>query len=105
MCDASYVSYADYPSLWTGSPNKFFDGIAAGKLIILNFEGWIKDIVEEYGCGLYYDQHKPEEFWKKLEPYLNNSELLQKAQINSRRLALESFSKKELVSKFLTLFR
>ena len=105
LCDASYVSYADYPSLWTGSPNKFFDGIAAGKLIILNFEGWIKDIVEEYGCGFYYDRYKPEQLWEKLEPYLNNSELLQKAQVNSRRLALESFSKKELVSKFLTLFR
>ncbi len=104
-CDASYVSYADYPSLWTGSPNKFFDGIAAGKLIILNFEGWIKDVVEEYGCGFYYDRHKPEQLWKKLEPYLNNSELLQKAQVNSRKLALERFSKKELVSKFLTLFK
>ncbi len=105
LCDASYVSYADFPSLWTGSPNKFFDGIAAGKLIILNFEGWIKDIVEEYGCGFYYDRSKPEQLWEKLEPYLNNAGLLEKAQVNSRKLALEKFSKKELVSKFLTLFR
>ncbi|MBO9698584.1 MAG: glycosyltransferase family 4 protein [Sporocytophaga sp.] len=105
LCDASYVSYADFPSLWTGSPNKFFDGIAAGKLMILNFEGWLKEVVEEYSCGFYYDRLRPEQLWEKLEPYLNNSELLEKAQINSRQLALEKFSKKELASKFLTLFR
>ncbi|GAL84416.1 a-glycosyltransferase [Sporocytophaga myxococcoides] len=105
LCDASYVSYADFPSLWTGSPNKFFDGIASGKLIILNFEGWIKAIVEEYDCGIYYDRNKPEQLWEKLEPFLNNSGLLEKAQVNSRRLALEKFSKKDLVAKFLTLFK
>jgi len=105
LCDASYISYADFPSLWTGSPNKFFDSIAAGKLIILNFEGWIKDTVEECGCGFYYDRQKPEQLWKKLEPYLKDEGLLETAQINSRRLALEKFSKKKLTSKFLTLLR
>lgn len=105
LCDASYISYADFPSLWTGSPNKFFDSIAAGKLIILNFEGWIKNTVEEYGCGFYYDSRKPEQLWEKLRPYLNNSGILEQAQINSRRLALQMFSKEELASKFLTLFR
>ncbi|WP_037574035.1 glycosyltransferase family 4 protein [Sporocytophaga myxococcoides] len=105
LCDASYVSYAGFPSLWTGSPNKFFDGIAAGKLMILNFEGWLKEEVEEYDCGFYYNPLKPEQLWVKLEPYLNNADLLERAQVNSRRLALEKFSKKELSSKFLALFK
>jgi glycosyltransferase involved in cell wall biosynthesis len=104
-CDASYVSYADYPSLWTGSPNKFFDSIAAGKLVILNFGGWLKEVVEDYHCGFYYDRRRPEQFWQKLEPFLSNAELLQKAQANSRRLALQKFSRTEQVSTFLNLFR
>jgi len=39
QADAVYVSYAKLPVLTTGSPHKFFDGIAAGKLMILNFGG------------------------------------------------------------------
>ena len=60
VTDAVYVSYADVPILTTGSPNKFFDGLAAGKLIIVNFHGWLRDITERHEFGFYADPNRPE---------------------------------------------
>ena len=42
VTDAAFICYKPLPVLETGSPNKYFDGLAAGKLILVNFGGWIK---------------------------------------------------------------
>ncbi|MFV2035408.1 MAG: hypothetical protein ACC631_09935, partial [Halocynthiibacter sp.] len=38
--DAGIVSFSNFPILGTGSPNKLFDLMAAGKIIICNVKGW-----------------------------------------------------------------
>ncbi|MEP2773745.1 MAG: glycosyltransferase family 4 protein [Fulvivirga sp.] len=85
--DAVYVSFANADVLSTGSPNKFFDGLAAGKLIILNFGGWLKDEVEEAQCGFSYDPERPTEFLEKLNPFIEDQEKLFQAQKNAVQLA------------------
>ena len=50
--DAVYVSFKDVKVLSTGSPNKFFDSLAAGKLTIINFEGWIRNVITKNKCGV-----------------------------------------------------
>jgi glycosyltransferase involved in cell wall biosynthesis len=42
ITDASFISYKTVPVLETGSPNKYFDGLAAVNLIIIIFGGCIK---------------------------------------------------------------
>jgi len=91
--DAVYVSFKNVPILSSGSPNKFFDGLAAGKLIIINFKGWLKVTIEEAHCGFYHDPTVTGDFINKLIPYLNDSTLLENAQSNSRKLALSRYDK------------
>lgn len=97
--DAFYVSFAEYPSLETCSPNKFFDGIAAGKLCITNTKGWVKDLIEKYECGFYADS--PDEFKEKIQPFLQDKSLLQTYQNNARHLAEKVFNKEILCSKIV----
>ena len=53
-CHFSYVSFNNQaPILGSGSPNKFFDSLAAGVPIILNFEGWLKELVTTEKLGFY----------------------------------------------------
>ncbi len=87
LTDAVYISFKKVPVLSTGSPNKFFDGLAAGKLIIINFEGWIKKLIDENHCGFYYDPLQPERFREKIVPYISNQALLTEAQQHSKNLA------------------
>ena len=94
--DAVYVSFDKAPILSTGSPNKFFDGLAAGKLIIINFKGWIKTFIEENECGFSYDPANKDEFKTKLLPFLNNPELLNQAKNNSKSMSAEFTPEKQL---------
>ena len=102
--DAVYVSFKDVDVLNTGSPNKFFDSLAAGKLTIINFEGWLREVVEQSKCGFYHDPHQPEMFVRKLEVFLNNPELLKRYQKNGRKLAELYYDKDIQVKKLLKIF-
>lgn len=101
---AVYVSFALKPVLETSSPNKFFDSLAAGKLCIVNTEGWIKEMIEEKGCGFYADPNNPRELLKKLLPYLADGQLMEAAQASARSLAHTDFSRCSLTGQFVRLF-
>ncbi|HVD98963.1 MAG TPA: glycosyltransferase family 4 protein [Cytophagaceae bacterium] len=103
ITDAVYISFAKKPILETTSPNKFFDGLAAGKLCISNTKGWMKDLIEQNHCGFYYDPEQPADFAEKILPYTKDHSLLKKAQTNARQLAEREFSKELMVEKFLLL--
>ncbi len=98
---AIYISYKNVPVLNTGSPNKLFDGLAAGKLIIINFKGWIKELIESEKCGFSHDPKKPEIFEEKILPFIADSTLLKTYQENSRKLAKNGFEKSLLIQKLI----
>lgn len=103
ITDAIYTSFAPYPVLETNSPNKFFDGLAAGKLSIVNTRGWLKELVEKYRCGFYANPEDPEEFVSLLKGFLENDILLEEYQANARKLAVEQFSRTLLTQKVVKL--
>ncbi|MCG8310496.1 MAG: glycosyltransferase family 4 protein [Cytophagales bacterium] len=105
MCevDGCITCFANIPVLQTNSPNKFFDGLAAGKLSIVNTKGWLKELVEKYDCGFYVDPDFPGEFPKMIRPFIEEKELLQSKQQNARNLAKEMFDKDDLVHKICAL--
>jgi glycosyltransferase involved in cell wall biosynthesis len=100
VTDAVLVSYKPLPVLETGSPNKFFDGLAAGKLIVLNVGGWLADLVDKHRCGIACNANDPVDFLIKLKPFIDNPSLLMEYQANARQLAETSFSRKIIGSGF-----
>jgi glycosyltransferase involved in cell wall biosynthesis len=99
--DVVYVSYADKPVLATGSPNKYFDGLAAGKLMMINFKGWLKDITEQHEIGYYVDPEKPQMLSEVLTPLVFDKRLLLKSQQNARLIAETFFSRELAIQKLL----
>ncbi|MFY0600908.1 MAG: glycosyltransferase family 4 protein [Cyclobacteriaceae bacterium] len=99
--DGIYVSFKNIPVLSTGSPNKFFDGLAAGKLIVINFKGWIKQVIESSNCGFYHSPESTREFVDGIKSYIDNPETLVDAQKNARKLGESSFDKKQLIAKLI----
>jgi glycosyltransferase involved in cell wall biosynthesis len=102
--DATFVCYKTLPVLETGSPNKFFDGLASGKLIIVNFGGWIKKEIEEARCGIYVDPTNPTDFVAKILPFLNDEKLMISHQEAARQLAEKKYSRVILSERFVNLF-
>lgn len=104
VTDAAFICYKNVPILETGSPNKFFDGLAAGKLIIINFGGWIKNEITEAHCGIYVNPVSPTDFVKKISPFLSDEKLLKNFQEASRQLGERKYSRKILSKKFQEIF-
>jgi glycosyltransferase involved in cell wall biosynthesis len=93
VTDAVFVCYRPVAILETGSPNKYFDGLAAGKLILINFGGWIRKEIEALECGKYINPRTPEEFIPVITPFIQDGTLLDRYQKNARLLAEEKYSR------------
>lgn len=104
ISDAAFVCYKNVPILETGSPNKYFDALAAGKLIIVNFGGWIKEEIEKTQCGVSVDPHHPTDFVKKVEPFIHDHKKLEAFQRASRNLAEEKYDRRKLSDQFANIF-
>ena len=103
VTDATFICYQPVNILETGSPNKYFDGLAAGKLTIINFGGWIRAEVEQEACGIYIDPNHPADFVKKIKPFLDDRNLLKQYQQAGRLLAERKYSRKLLSEKYCGL--
>lgn len=102
VTDACFVSYLPFKILETGSPNKYFDGLAAGKLIITNFGGWIREEIAREAIG-FSVSNDPQEFVAKLNIFLADRALVDTAKKNARGLAERKYSRTLLSEKFVQL--
>ncbi|HEX6226360.1 MAG TPA: glycosyltransferase family 4 protein [Chryseolinea sp.] len=105
VTDAAFICYKPVPVLETGSPNKYFDGLAAGKLIVINFGGWVKEEIEREKCGVYINAKSPGEFIKTMQPFITDGLLLKQYQQASRLLAESKYSRKLLGERFAGLIK
>lgn len=44
--------FIDEPALRANSANKFFDALASGTAVAINYQGWQKELLEETGAGI-----------------------------------------------------
>jgi glycosyltransferase involved in cell wall biosynthesis len=101
ITDAAYVSFDNKPILETNSPNKFFDALASGKMVITNTRGWLKDLSEKYECGFYTNPENPKEFVEQLTPFLEDKTNLSIVQRNARKLGEKKFSRTQQVNTLI----
>ena len=101
--DAVFICYQNKPVLQTGSPNKYFDGLAAGKLVVVNVNGWMREEIEQAHCGIFVDSARPAALVEKLTS-LSVAEV-QQMKSNARSLAKRSYDRLALAEKFAGLFR
>jgi glycosyltransferase involved in cell wall biosynthesis len=102
--DATLVFYKPVPVLETGSPNKLFDGLAAGKIILINFKGWIKDLIERHECGVYCDPGNSLDFVEKISRLMAIPDDILQKKMRARRLAESHFSREKLSDTFVKIF-
>lgn len=102
--DGIFVSFQPVPVLETGSPNKYFDGLAAGKVVLVNVGGWMKSEVVDSGIGIALDPADPESILRMRE-FLGNKPMIEAMQKRARNLAESSYSRKILSARFIDIIR
>ena len=81
--------FIDLPEMEHNSANKFFDGLAAGKPIMINYGGWQAELLMESGAGFIIPPNDPTGAAEKLnEVILNDKKLHQMGQA-ARNLAIQ----------------
>jgi glycosyltransferase involved in cell wall biosynthesis len=88
------------PALWENSANKFFDALAAGRPIAINYGGWQSDLIHETGAGLVLDPQDPELGAETLAAHVRDEVWLKDARAAAHRLAIEQFSRDLLFERF-----
>lgn len=90
--------------LEANSANKVFDGMAAGNCIAINHGGWLEKLLKENEAGMVLPQN-PQSAASELRRWLDAPEKIEKAKINARRLAEESFSRDKLAVQLNEIIR
>lgn len=87
------------PELEANSPNKVFDGLAAGRPIAVNHGGWIAELLERTGAGPVLSRD-PAKAAAELAEFLSDEPRIAAACEAARRLAAEEFDRDELAVTF-----
>ncbi len=99
--DVGLVSVDRIKELEYNSANKFFDYLAAGLPVLLNYDGWQKEILEKYGAGLGVDDFDEEMFRANIIKLYENSELCKTMSLNARKLAEMQFNRDMIAKRIL----
>jgi glycosyltransferase involved in cell wall biosynthesis len=83
----------------TWSPNKLFDALAAGKPVLINVSGWLRDMIEQSGSGRYVEPDRPEALADALEDLARNGSLCRQMGANARTLAERRFDRRMLAGR------
>ena len=103
--DIATSTVIDRQALWANSANKVFDGLAAGRAIAINHEGWLADMIRETGCGLVLPVGDVERAAEHLVATLDDASQLAVLRRAARRVARERFDRDVLAKKLETILR
>ncbi|MBN1910107.1 MAG: glycosyltransferase family 4 protein [Pirellulales bacterium] len=99
--DISTCLLLNIRELWTNSPNKVFDALAAGRPVAINHQhGWLADLIRETGCGLVLDPEDVNSAAEMLISSIRDNAWQANARIAASRLARERFNRDTLVAQW-----
>jgi glycosyltransferase involved in cell wall biosynthesis len=97
--DVTLTVFAPNPALELNSPNKFFDSLAAGKPVVVNVNGWLRQLVEENAAGVYAPGGDAEALAGALTTLARRRERLGEMGENARALAVREFARDLLTDR------
>jgi glycosyltransferase involved in cell wall biosynthesis len=97
--DVCMTLYKNVPILYTCSPNKLFDSLAAGRPVLVNTPGWLRDIVQEHEVGVYVEPDSAESIVERVTYLHNHPEICEKYGRNARQLAKDRYSRDMLAQE------
>lgn len=97
--------FIDLRQMWANSANKFFDALAAGTPVAINYRGWQADLLSESGAGIVLDVHDVEAAASLLFQKVQDQAWLHQSGLAARRLAEQRFSRDRLARQLETVLQ
>jgi glycosyltransferase involved in cell wall biosynthesis len=93
----------NYKIKWDNSANKFFDTLAAGRPVLINYQGWQADVIREKECGFVLPYEPTDIEIQQFVDFVINDELVRKSGENAK-VAAEDYSLDVAVRKYVNIF-
>jgi glycosyltransferase involved in cell wall biosynthesis len=98
---AAFSVFIDLPAMWANSANKFFDALASGTPVVINYGGWQADLLRETGAGLVLPSTPTSLAARRLATWLQGPESVRAAEATATLAA--RFDRDHLTARLLTL--
>jgi len=85
--------------MWANSANKFFDTLASGTPVAINYGGWQADMLKKTGAGIVLPPDNPLDAAYMLNELAHDHNRLKEMGKAARRLAEERFSRDMLADQ------
>jgi len=97
------VTFAQYPILETNSANKFFDYLASGLPVLINYNGWQKQYLNKYQCGMSCTNS--DDMAAYIQYLFENQNIVLQMGKNARNLAVDKFERVKIANSIAELFK
>ncbi len=101
QADLAASLFTNVPEMRHNSANKFFDALAAGRPVLINYEGWQADLIRSEGIGLVVPPDKPRVAAKLIQEFFSSERRVKRAGAAALQLARECFSRDRLAGDVL----
>ena len=92
-------------SIQESSPMAVWEALASGCLVISTDVGDVKEIFDNYGCGLVVECHNPIQMAEEIERIYVGLEDSQRMKKTARQVAVDLFSVKHISNKYLEIYQ
>jgi len=89
--------------MWANSANKFFDALAAGRPVMINYRGWQAELLEESGAGIVVPPQDTRGAAAQLLDFMQDKQRLAKASSAAMDLANRKFSRDLLARDLISV--
>ncbi|NAR17276.1 glycosyltransferase [Acinetobacter haemolyticus] len=96
LCTALFI---DKPEMRANSANKFFDALAASTPILINYGGWMVDLIEKNQCGLVTWNKSIDQAATEIVALIADENRLNNYASNAKKLAMTQFNRDELAAQ------
>jgi len=105
-CDMGSSYVIPIIELWANSANKFFDTLAAKKPILINYEGWQKELIQKENIGFVLPPNLNSiQSIRNFVKYTHDDKLIHLQKENAIRIAKEKYSTNVAVEKYNKIFK
>ncbi|MEL6132534.1 MAG: glycosyltransferase family 4 protein [Bacteroidota bacterium] len=101
QADIGLITFAPFPILESNAATKFFDYLAVGLPVIINYGGWQADYLQKFRCGLSSHQGDIEAFARNMLFLSHNPALRRRMGAEGRLLAQRMFDRSKLAHRML----
>lgn len=97
--DVALSLFIDLEPMWANSANKFFDALASGTPVAINYQGWQADLLNQSGAGVVLPAESETDAARQLINLVSDREALSAMGRRARQLAERQFGRDDLAVK------